>query len=182
MMKRQRNTTQMKEQSRNSQDQINKEEISNLSEREFRIKIVKMLWRLENEWRKWKKHLTQLNTFNTITKDIEEIKNKQTEMNNTITEIKNTLEGTKSRITEAEEWISKLEDRMVEITAEEQNKGKGMKRIEESLRDLWDNIKCTNIWVIRVPEEEELKKKSIEKIFEEIIAENFPNMGKEIVH
>ena len=76
-------------------------------------------------------------------------------MNNTITEIKNTLKGTKSCITEAEERISKLEDRMVEITAEEQNKGKEMKRIEESLRDLWDNIKCTNIRVIGVPEEEE---------------------------
>ena len=86
-----------------------------------------------------------LNTVNTITKDIEEIKNKQTEMNNTITEIKSILEGTSSRIIEAEEWISKLEDRMVEITAEEQNKEKGMKRIEESLRDLWDNIKHTNI-------------------------------------
>ena len=90
---------------------------------------------------------------NTITKDIEEIKNKQTEMNNTIAEIKNTLKGTNSRITEAEKWISELEDRMVEITAQEQNKGRGMKRLEESLRDLWDNIKCTNIWVIRVPEE-----------------------------
>ena len=44
---------------------------------------------------------------------------------------------------------------MLEITAEEQNKGKGMKRIEESLRDLWNNIKCTNIRVIGVPEEEE---------------------------
>ena len=63
-------------------------------------------------------------------------------MNNTITEAKNTLEGTISRITEPEEWISKLEDR---ITAEEQNKGKRMKRTEESLSDLWDNIKCTNI-------------------------------------
>ena len=62
-------------------------------------------------------------------------------MKNTITEIRNTLEGTNSRITEAEEWISELEDTIVEITAEEQNKGKGMKRIEESLRDLWDNIK-----------------------------------------
>ena len=50
-----------------------------------------------------------------------------------------------------------------------------MKRIEESLRDLWDNIKCTNSQVIRVPEEEE-KKKGTEKIFEEIIVENFPNM------
>ena len=65
-------------------------------------------------------------------------------MNNTITEMKNTLEGSNSRITEAEEQISELEDRMVEFTAVEQNKEKGMKRNEESLRDLWDNIKCTN--------------------------------------
>ena len=69
---------------------------------------------------------------------------------------------------------------MVEITATEQNKEKRMKRIEDSLRDLWDNIKCTNIRIIGVPEEEE-KKKGTEKIFEEIIVENFPNMGKEIV-
>ena len=62
-------------------------------------------------------------------------------MNNTITEIKNTLEGTNSRITEAEERKSELEDRTVEITAEEQNKGKRMKRVEDNLRDLWDNIK-----------------------------------------
>ena len=98
-----------------------------------------------------------LNTVNTITKDIEEIKNKQTEMNKTITEIKNTLKGTSSRITEAEEWIRELENRMVEITAEEQKKGKGMKKIEDILRDLWDNMKCTNIQGIGVPEEK-LKK------------------------
>ena len=66
---------------------------------------------------------------------------------------------------------------MVEITSEEQNK---VKRIK-SLRDLWDNIKCTNIWIIGVPEEEE-KKKGYEKIFEEIILENFPDMEKEIVN
>ena len=118
---------------------------------------------------------------NTITKKIEEIKNKQTEMNNTITEIKNTLKGTNSRITEAEKWISELKYRMVEIIAEEPNKGKGMKRLEESLRDLWDNIKCTNSQVIRVPEEEE-KKKGNEKNFELIIVENFLNMGKKIVN
>ena len=58
---------------------------------------------------------------------------------------------------------------MVEITAEEQNKGKRMKRIEDNLRDIWDNIKCTNIRVIGVPEE---GKKGTEKIFEEIIAES----------
>ena len=102
-------------------------------------------------------------------------------MNNTITEIKNTLEGTNSRITEAEERKSELEDRTVEITAEEQNKGKRMKRVEDNLRDLWDNIKHTNIRVIGVPEEEE-KKKGTNRFFEEIIVENFPNMGKEIVN
>ena len=68
---------------------------------------------------------------------------------------------------------------MVEIIAEEQNKEKRMKRNEDSLRDLWDNIKCTNIRIISVPEEEGKEKRS-EKIFEEIIVQNFPNMGKEI--
>ena len=67
---------------------------------------------------------------------------------------------------------------MVEITYEEQNKVKIMKRTEDSLRDPWNNIRCTNIWIIGVPEEE--KKKEYEKIFEEIIVENFPNMEKEI--
>ena len=51
-------------------------------------------------------------------------------------------------MTEAEEQISELGDRMVEIPDEEQNKGKRMKRVEESLRELWDNIKCTNIQAI----------------------------------
>ena len=66
---------------------------------------------------------------------------------------------------------------MVEITSEEQNKVKRMKRIEDILRDLWDNIKHTNIQIIGVPEEEE-KKKGYEKIFEEIIVENFLNTEK----
>ena len=70
---------------------------------------------------------------------------------------------------------------MVEITSEEQNKVKRMKRSEGSLRDLWDNIKCTNIRIIGLPEEEE-ERKGYEKIFEEIIVENFPNMEKEIVN
>ena len=70
---------------------------------------------------------------------------------------------------------------MVEITSEEQNKVKRMKRTEDSLRDIWDNIKWTTIRSTGVPEEEE-KKKGYEKIFEEIIVENFPNMEKEIVN
>ena len=65
---------------------------------------------------------------------------------------------------------------MVEFTAAEQNKENRMKRNEDSLRDLWDDIKCNNIRIIGVPEGEE-RDKGPEEIFEEIINENFPNMG-----
>ena len=70
---------------------------------------------------------------------------------------------------------------MVIITAAEQNKEKRMKRNEDSLRDLLDNIKCTNIHSIGVSEGEE-REKGYEKISEEITTENFPNMGKETVN
>ena len=108
-----------------------------------------------------------------FTKDLQELNNKQSEMNNT--------EGIHSRATEAEAWLNALEDRMVEITAIKQNIEKRMKRNEDSLRDLWDNIKRINIHIIGVTEGEERDKRP-EKIFEEIIAENFPNMGMETVN
>ena len=100
-------------------------------------------------------------------------------MNNAINEIKNTLEGTMSRITETEDRISEVEDRMVEINETERKKEKRIKRNEDNLRDHWDNVKHLNIQVIRVPEE--VKKKDHEKILKEIIVENFPKMGKEII-
>ena len=162
----------MKEQGKNPPDLTNEQEIGSLPEKEFRILIVKMMQNLGNRREKIQ------GTFN---KDLQELKSKQTVMNNTINEIKNSLEGIDNRITEAEEWISDLEDKIVEIITAEQNKEKKMKRIEDSLKDLWDNIKRTNIRIIGVPEEEE-KKKVTDKIFEEIIVENFPNMGKQIVN
>ena len=96
-MKRQRNTTQRKEQARNADVQINEEEVGKLPEKEFRIMIVKMIKNLENKMEKIQE---------SINKDLEELKNKHTETNNTITEIKNTLEGINRRISEAEEQIS----------------------------------------------------------------------------
>ena len=93
-MKRQRNTTQIKEQTRNTEVQRNEEEIGKLHEKEFRIMIVKMIKNLENKMEKMQE---------SNKKDLEELKNKHTEPNNTITAIKNTLEGINSRIFEAEE-------------------------------------------------------------------------------
>ena len=97
-----------------------------------------------------------------------------------INEIKNTLEGTNSRITETEDRISEVKDRMVEINESERKKEKRIKRNEDNLRDLQDNVKCYNIRIIGVPEEDD-KKTDHQKILEEIIVENFPKMGKDIM-
>ena len=124
-MKRQRNATQMKEQTRNTKVQINEEEIGKLHEKEFRIMIVKMTQNLENRME------LQINRLEIgiekmqemFNKDLEEIKKNQSIMKNVVTEIKRTLEGTNSRITEAEDMKSDVEDRMVEINeAEEKRK------------------------------------------------------------
>ena len=93
-MKRQRNTAQMKQQTRNIEIQINEQETGKLPEKEFRIMTVKMIKNLENKMEKMQE---------SSEKDLEELKKKHTETNNTITEIKNTLEGNNSRIFKAEE-------------------------------------------------------------------------------
>ena len=111
---------QKREQGKNPQDEINEQETGNLPEKEFRVKMIQDLRnRMETQTEKIQE------MFN---KDLEEVKNKQTVMNNTITEMKNTLEGKNSKIKEAEKQISELEDRMVEITAEKQNKEKNEKK------------------------------------------------------
>ena len=157
--------------------QTNGEEIGSLPEKEFRIMIVKMIQNLENKME------LQINSLETriekmqekFNKDLEEIKKSQSIMNNAITEIKSNLEGTNSRITKAE--TSEVEDRIVEINEAERKKEKRIKRNGDNLRDLWDNVKCPNIRIIEVPEEED-KKKGHEKIPEEIIVENFPKWGR----
>ena len=90
--------------------------------------------------------------------------------------MKNVPEWINSSITEAEEWISELEDRVVEKTAMDQNTEKIMKRNKDGLRDLRDHIKYTNIWIIGVLEEE--KEEGSEKILEEIIVKTSLAWGK----
>ena len=152
-MRRQRNMQQKKKQGKNPPDQTNEEEIGTLPEREFRVMIVKTIQNLGNRMEKIQE------MFN---KDLEELKSKQTMMSNTINEIKNSLEGINSRITETGERISDPENKIVEITTAEQNKEERMKRIEDNLRDLWDNIKHNNIQIIGV-QKKKRKRKGLRK-------------------
>ena len=125
-MKRQRNIQQVKEQDKCPPNQTKEEEIGSLSEKEFRIMILKMIQNLENKME------LQINSLETriqkmqerFNRDLEEIKKSQYIMNNAINEIKNTLEGTNSRITEAEDRISEVKDRMVELNEAERKKQK----------------------------------------------------------
>ena len=150
----------MKEQTRNTDVQTNEEEIGKLSnsEKEFTIMIVDDQRPQKQNGKIWE----------SITKDLQELKNKHTETKSPITEIKNTLKGINSRISEAEEQISELEDKMMEITSEEQNKLKRMKRIEDSLRDLLDNIELTNIQMIVVPKKKKRIRKSMRKFLKRL--------------
>ena len=108
--------------------------------------IVKMIQNLENKME------LQINRLETriekmqemFNKDLEEIEN-QSIMNNAVTEIRSILEGTNSRIMEAEDRINEVEDIMVEVNEAERKKEKGIKRNEDNLRDLWDNVKHPNI-------------------------------------
>ena len=171
-MRQQRNMAQMKEQGKTPEEQLSEVEMGNLPEKEFTVMILKMIQDLRKRMEAQIEMIQEI--FN---KELEELKNKQTEMNKMTSEMKNTLEGISSMLTEAEEWISELEDRTVEITATEQNKEKRMKINEDSLRDIWNNIKHTKVCITEVPEGED-REKVCEKIFEKIIDENFHNMGK----
>ena len=128
-MKRQRVISQMKEQDKTPEKQLNEVEIANLPEKEFRIMIAKMI---QNAGKRMKAKIEKMQEM--FTKDLEELKNKQTLM------MINTLEGINNRITEAEEQISDLEDRMVEITAakhmEKNIEKKNKQKLRQSKRPL----------------------------------------------
>ena len=146
-MKRQRNTQNVKEHDKCPPNQTKEEKIGSIPEKEFRTMIVKMIQNLENKTK------LQINSLETriekmqemFNKDLEEIKESQSIMNNAITDIKSTLDGNNNRITEAEDRITEVEDRIVETNEVERKKEKRIKRNEDNLRDLWDNVKCPNI-------------------------------------
>ena len=150
----------MREKGKTPENQLSNEEILSLQEKDFRLLMLKMMQDIGN-----KLEAKMDNLQETLTKEIQDIKLKQEEMQNTITEIKNSLEAANSRIQEAEERISEVEDRLVEIMDAEQKREKRLKTNEESLRELWDNIKQANMKVIGVQggEERERDRKKYSK-------------------
>ena len=169
-MKRQWVISQIKEQDKTPEKQLNEMKLGNFSEKKKSNNHNQNNYS-EGDPGSWKKNGE--NTRN-IYQRTRKLKSNQTEMNNT-------LEGISSRITEAKERISDLKGRMVEITATKQSIEKRVKhkqKNEDSLTDFC--IKCT-LTLYGVPEGEERENES-KKIFEEIIAENFVNMVKEIVN
>ena len=115
-------------------------------------------------------------------KEIETINKGQEEMKNRVSELKNTVEGMKSRLDEAEDQINELEDKVEKNTQKEQEKEKRLRKNEEEegLREMQDNMKCNNVRIIGIPEGEE-EEQGIENLFEKVMMENFPNLGREKV-
>ena len=149
----------MKEQGKN---------LGNQPEKEFRGMVINMIQNLGNRMEAWIKKIQEM--FN---KDPKELKNTQW----WATQLKWKIHWKESMQNNWEEWISKLEEQMLEIITEEQNKEKKMRRNEDSLTDLWDITEHNNIQIIEVSEEE--KRKGLRKYLKRLV-KNLLNMRKEI--
>ena len=134
-MKRQRNTTQMKEQTRNTEVQMKEEKIGKLPEKEFRIMIVKMIKNLENKMEKMQE---------SINKDLKELRINMQRQTTQLLKLKILQKKSIEQLKQKNESVNR-KIKMVEIISEVQNKVKRMKKTEDSFRDLWDDSKCTNI-------------------------------------
>ena len=121
------------------------------------------------------KELSQ--NFSNLNKDLNTLRKDMTQLKNVTVEMKKSWQGINSKSEDTEEWTSNQENRIVEVTQLEDQKEK-IKKNEDSIRDLWDHIKRTNIRILGVPEGEE-REKGTENLFEEIMAENFPNLVQE---
>ncbi|KAK1346737.1 hypothetical protein QTO34_000597 [Cnephaeus nilssonii] len=163
-MGRQRNSPHRKKKQASPEKEVNELDANNLSEKEFREMVIRWLKRMEDK-------------FDNMSKNQEEMKKNQEEMKNDIAAVKNSIESIKSRLEEAEDRISELEDKMEKNTQLQQLLETKIRKHEESLRELWDNTKQNNIRIIGVPEGKETEQ-GIENLLEEIITENFPDIGK----
>ena len=146
----------MKEQIKTPEKELSDKEIANLSDAEFKTLVIRML--------------TELFELGCRMKE---------EMKATPSEIKENIQGTNSEGKETGTQINDLEQKeKISIQTEQNEETRIQKKNEEMLRNLWDNFKCSNIWIIGVPEGEE--EQEIKNLFEQIMKENFLNLAKEI--
>ncbi|KAK1345656.1 hypothetical protein QTO34_008119 [Cnephaeus nilssonii] len=152
-----RNNSQRKENVESPRKEISENEACNMTEKEFRVMVMEFIHRMDEK-------------INNLCKN-------QEEMKSDIATIKNTMESFNSRLQEAEDRISELEDQVQKQAQAEQQLEKKIKKQEESLRELRDNMKRSNMRIIGLPEGQE-EQQGLENLFEEIMTENFPDMGK----
>ena len=133
---------QMRKQDKTPEEQLSEVEIGNLPEKEFRVMTVQMMKELG------KRMDAQSKKSEVFNKELKNIKNNQTEMQNMINEMKNTLEGINIRLNDTEEQISDLQSTGKHCYGKE----KRMKRNQDSLRALQDSIKHTNMHTVGVPQ------------------------------
>ncbi|KAK1343868.1 hypothetical protein QTO34_014423, partial [Cnephaeus nilssonii] len=151
------NNSQRKENVESPRKEISENEACNMTEKEFRVMVMEFIHRMDEK-------------INNLCKN-------QEEMKSDIATIKNTMESFNSRLQEAEDRISELEDQVQKQAQAEQQLEKKIKKQEESLRELRDNMKRSNMRIIGLPEGQE-EQQGLENLFEEIMTENFPDMGK----
>ena len=146
----------MKEQSKTPERELSEEEIANLSDGEFKALVIKMLTELIELGHKMKE-----------------------QMKDTQSEIRQNIQGTNSKRKETKTQINDLEQKEEINIQPEQNEETRIQKSEERLRNLWNNLKCSSIWITGVPEGKE-QQQEIENLFEQIMKESFPNLAKEI--
>ncbi|KAF0878141.1 LORF1 protein, partial [Crocuta crocuta] len=169
-MTKQKNSPPNKFQEEMTAKELLKTDISNITEQEFRMIIIKLNAGLEKSME---------DIRDTMATNNMELKNSYDEFKNVINEIHNKMEASNSRIEEAERRISDLENTIIEKEETEKKRDKLIQEHERRFQDLSDTIKRNDIPIIGIPEEEE-REKGAEGVLEQIIAENFPNLGREV--
>ena len=150
-MKIEKNMFQTKKQDKTPEKELHETEVSCLLDEEFKVTVLKMLIQLCRQM----KELSQ--NFSNLNKDLNIPRWDITQLKNVTVEMKKSWQGINSISDDTEEWASNQENRIEEVAQLEDQKEKRIKKNEDSIRDLWDNIKHNNIRIIGVPEGEERK-------------------------
>ena len=152
-MKKLRNHSQLKEQENSPVGANNEANLCSLRDNDFKKEIVKILKELRANMKGLRVDMNGNADY--FRKELENVRKSQEKLENSFAQMEAKLKALNSRVNNAEERISDLEDRIMEITQSGQQTENQMKKHESSIRDLWDNIKWANLYIIRIPEGEE---------------------------